>query len=104
MMMFGILDYAQIDEGESPEQALQHTVELAQLAELVGLKRFWVGEHHDVPAFSSSSPDLLMMRLLDVTSQIRIGSGGLMLAHDSPDEVPENFRVLNGFHPNREGL
>src|SRR5699024_3179919 len=64
MMMFGILDYAQIDEGESPEQALQHTVELAQLAELVGFKRFWVAQHHDVPAFASSSPELLMMRLL----------------------------------------
>lgn len=103
-MMFGILDYAQIDEGESPEQALQHTVELAQLAELVGFKRFWVAEHHDVPAFASSSPELLMMRLLDATSHIRIGSGGVMLPHYSPYKVAENFRMLEGFHPNRVDL
>ena len=102
--MFGILDYAQMDEGESPEQALQHTVELVQLAESVGFKRFWVAEHHDVPAFASSSPELLMMRLLDATSRIRIGSGGVMIPHYSPYKVAENFRMLEGFHPNRVDL
>ena len=102
--MFGILDYAQMDEGESPEQALQHTVELVQLAESVGFKRFWVAEHHDVPAFASSSPELLMMRLLDATSRIRIGSGGVIIPHYSPYKVAENFRMLEGFHPNRVDL
>ena len=104
MVTFGILDYAQIDEGESAEQALQHTVELVQLAESVGFKRFWVAEHHDVPAFASSSPELLMMRLLDATSRIRIGSGGVMIPHYSPYKVAENFRMLEGFHPNRVDL
>lgn len=104
MTTFGILDYAQIDEGENSVQALQHTIELAQLAESVGFDRFWVAEHHDVPAFSSSSPELLMMRILDATSKIRVGSGGVMMPHYSPFKVAENFRVLEGFHPNRVDL
>lgn len=104
MVTFGILDYAQLDEGVSAEQALQHTVELVQLAESVGFKRFWVAEHHDVPAFASSSPEILMMRLLDATSRIRIGSGGVMIPHYSPYKVAENFHMLEGFHPNRVDL
>lgn len=104
MTTFGILDYAQMDEGEKANQALQHTIELAQLADSVGFDRFWVAEHHDVPAFASSSPELLMMRLLDATQRIRLGSGGVMMPHYTPFKVAENFRMLEGFHPNRVDL
>src|SRR5690625_4907601 len=104
MVKLGLLDYAQIDEGESAQQALQNSVMLAQLAESLGYERFWMAEHHNVPAFSSSSPELIMMRLADATSRIRIGSGGMMLPHYSPYKVAENFRVLEAFHPHRIDL
>lgn len=104
MATFGILDYAQIDEGENATQALQHTIELAQEAESLDFDRFWLAEHHDVPAFASSSPELLIMRLLDATSRIRLGSGGVMMPHYSPYNVAENFRILEAFHPNRVDL
>lgn len=104
MVKLGILDYAQIDEGSNAQEALLHTITLAQLAESLGYARFWVAEHHDVPAFASSSPELIMMRLADATSRIRIGSGGVMIPHYSPYKVAENFRVLEAFHPNRIDL
>ena len=104
MVKLGILDYAQIDEGTSAQAAFQHTIALAQLAESLGYERFWMAEHHNVPAFASSSPELIMMRLADATSHIRIGSGGVMLPHYSPYKVAENFRVLEAFHPNRIDL
>lgn len=104
MVNIGVLDYAQIDEGSNAQEALHNTVELAQLVESLGFERFWIAEHHNVPAFASSSPELIMMRIADATKRIRIGSGGVMLPHYSPYKVAENFRVLEAFHPNRVDL
>jgi len=104
MVKLGLLDYAQIDEGTSAQEALQNTITLAQLAESLGYERFWMAEHHNVPAFASSSPELVMMRLADATTRIRIGSGGVMLPHYSPYKVAENFRTLEAFHPHRIDL
>lgn len=104
MVDLGILDYAQINEGKNPSQALEETVSLAQYSEELGYKRFWVAEHHNVPAFASSSPEVIMMHLLDKTKEIRIGSGGVMLPHYSPLKVAENFKILEAFHPGRVDL
>ena len=104
MVKLGILDYAQIDEGSDAQQALQNSIYLAQLADSLGYVRFWMAEHHNVPAFASSSPELIMMRLADATERIRIGSGGVMIPHYSPYKVAENFRILEAFHPGRIDL
>ncbi|WP_087971595.1 LLM class flavin-dependent oxidoreductase [Oceanobacillus rekensis] len=104
MVELGILDYAQIDEGSNAQEALQNAIKLAQLAEVLGYERFWMAEHHNVPAFASSSPELIMMRLADATERIRIGSGGVMIPHYSPYKVAENFRILEAFHPGRIDL
>ncbi|GAB3066696.1 LLM class flavin-dependent oxidoreductase [Virgibacillus ainsalahensis] len=104
LVKLGILDYAQIDEGSNAQKALQNTIKLAQLAESLDYERFWMAEHHNVPAFASSSPELIMMRLADATERIRIGSGGVMIPHYSPYKVAENFRVLEAFHPGRIDL
>lgn len=104
VVKLGILDYAQIDEGSNATQALEETVELAKLADKLGYSRFWMAEHHNVPAFASSSPEMMMMHLANATKNIRLGSGGVMLPHYSPLKVAENFRILEAFHPNRVDL
>lgn len=104
LVKLGILDYAQIDEGSHAEQALQETVKLAQLADSLGYNRFWVAEHHNVPAFASSSPELMIMQLANATKRIRLGSGGVMIPHYSPLKVAENFRIIEAYHPGRIDL
>ncbi|MEC5302085.1 LLM class flavin-dependent oxidoreductase [Staphylococcus shinii] len=104
MVKLNILDYAVIDEGQTAEGALQDTVKLAQLADELGYKRFWITEHHNVPAFACASPELMMMQLLAKTQRIRLGSGGVMLPHYSPFKVAENFRLLEAFYPMRVDL
>ena len=104
MVRLGILDYAQIDEGSDARQALADSVELAKLAESLGYERFWMAEHHNVPAFACSSPEMMMMRIADATERIRVGSGGVMLPHYSPYKVAENFRMLEAAHPGRIDL
>ncbi|TWT05527.1 LLM class flavin-dependent oxidoreductase [Planococcus sp. CPCC 101016] len=104
MISLNILDYSPIDEGATAAEALKQTTELAQLAERLGYKRFWVAEHHQVESVASSTPEMLMMHLATSTETIRIGSGGVMLPHYSAYKVAENFRMLEALHPGRIDL
>lgn len=104
MVKLSVLDYAHLDEDSNSKQALRETVELAQHAEKLGYHRFWMAEHHDLPAFSSSSPEMIMMKLADETESIQIGSGGVMIPHYSPYKIAENFSILEGYHEGRINL
>lgn len=104
MISLSILDYSPIDEGMAAGEALQQTTRLAQMAEQLGFKRFWVAEHHQVFSVAGSSPEMLMMHLAGATEKIRIGSGGVMLPHYSSYKVAENFRLLEALHPGRIDL
>lgn len=58
LVKLSVLDYALIDEGKDAQKALQDSVTLAKLADRLGFKRIWFTEHHNVPAFACSSPEL----------------------------------------------
>ncbi|HDI0332955.1 TPA: LLM class flavin-dependent oxidoreductase [Staphylococcus aureus] len=104
MVKLSVLDYALIDEGKDAQKALQDSVTLAKLADRLGFKRIWFTEHHNVPAFACSSPELMMMLVLSQTSQIRVGSGGVMLPHYRPYKIAEHFRMMAALYPNRIDL
>jgi len=104
MISLNILDYVLIDEGGNAQEALTNTAELAKLADKLGYRRFWVPEQHYALSIASSSPEMIMMHLADVTTNIRIGSGGVMLPHYSPYKVAENIRTLEAVHPGRIDL
>lgn len=99
-----ILDQAPVIEDASNALTLQRTVELAQLAEKLGYKRFWVSEHHHTHDVASSSPEVLVSYILAKTNKIRVGSGGVMLSHYSPYKVAENFNVLTNLAGDRVDL
>lgn len=90
-LKLSILDQSPVSEGQSAEEALKNTVELAQSAEKWGYTRFWVSEHHDTYSLAGSSPEVLLAYLAAKTEHIRVGSGGVMLPHYSPYKVAEKF-------------
>lgn len=100
-LTLSILDQSPINALETATDALQHTVALATQAEAWGYHRFWVSEHHGSERVMGSSPEVLIAHLLAKTSRIRLGSGGVMLQHDSPYKVAENFNVLATLAPGR---
>lgn len=100
-MRLSVLDQAPISKGDSPEQTLQHTLELAQWTEKLGYHRYWVAEHHNSNGLASSSPEIMMTRIASVTDQIRVGSGGILLPQYSPYKIAENAKTLAAFFPNR---
>ena len=51
-----VLDLASVYEGMSHSEAIAQTIATAQEAERLGFERFWVAEHHGMPAVASSSP------------------------------------------------
>lgn len=87
-------------EGRTPNDALKHSIKLAQHAEKLGYLRYWVAEHHQVYSVVSSAPEIIMMSILEHTQHIRVGSGGVMLPHYSPYKVAEQFKIMEARHPN----
>ena len=100
-LKLSMLDQSIVGPGMTAAEALQQTVEMAQLAEQWGYTRFWVSEHHNMTAIAGSAPELLMVKLADATQHIRIGSGGIMLPNHSALKMAENFRLLEALFPGR---
>jgi luciferase family oxidoreductase group 1 len=84
--------------------AVRNSIELARLAEANGYYRYWISEHHSMPAIASSSPEVLLSHIGALTERIRIGSGGIMLPNHAPMRVAEHFRTLAALYPNRVDL
>jgi luciferase family oxidoreductase group 1 len=99
-----VLDQSPISEGSTGAQALHNTVDLARLADELGYHRYWVAEHHGGLMLASASPEALIGPIAAATSEIRVGSGGVMLPHYSPLKVAETFTILAGLFPGRIDL
>ena len=84
--------------------ALAVTVALAQTADRLGFTRYWVAEHHNIPSVGATSPPVLIAYLAAQTSQLRLGSGGVMLPNHAPLAVAEQFALLEAAAPGRIDL
>lgn len=103
-MRLSALDLVPVLEGETAREAMNHTVALAQAAEGAGLTRLWLAEHHNAAGMACSSPELVIARLGQATSRLRLGAGGIMLPNHSPLKVAETFRLLQAMYPGRIDL
>src|ERR1039458_10533965 len=104
MVPLSVPDPAPVASGSTPARALAETTRLAVEAERLGYRRFWVAEHHGMPAVASSSPPVLIAHLAAATTSIRLGSGGVMLPNHAPLVVAEQFGTLEALHPGRIDL
>jgi luciferase family oxidoreductase group 1 len=103
-MRLGVVDQAPVREGGSAGEALREAVELARFVEQLGYERYWVAEHHSLPSLAATSPEILIGQIAAATTQLRVGSGGVMLTHYSALKVAENFRMLEALFPGRIDL
>jgi luciferase family oxidoreductase group 1 len=104
MIPLSILDLSPVSAGMSGPQALRNTLDLARFADTLGFTRYWVAEHHNLPAIASSAPDLMIGQIAAITKNMRIGSGGVMLPNHAPLMVAERFKVLEALFPGRIDL
>ena len=99
-----VVDQSPVRAGESAGQALRDTIALAVEVEKLGYRRYWLAEHHSLPNFAGTSPEILVGQVAAHTKTIRVGSGGVMLSHYSALKVAENFRMLGSLYPGRIDL
>jgi luciferase family oxidoreductase group 1 len=104
MPPLSVLDLSPVTTGGSGPTSLKNTLDLARLADTLGYVRYWVAEHHNLPSIASSAPDIMIGQIAAVTTNIRVGAGGVMLPNHAPLMVAERFKVLEALFPGRIDL
>jgi luciferase family oxidoreductase group 1 len=104
MIPLSVLDLAPVPEGSDTGRALRNSLELAQSAERLGYRRFWMAEHHSMPGIASAATAVALAFVGAGTSRIRIGAGGIMLPNHSPLVIAEQFGTLESLLPGRVDL
>ncbi|WP_245565406.1 LLM class flavin-dependent oxidoreductase [Nocardioides insulae] len=99
-----VLDLVPVRTDQATGDAIRASVELARVADGLGLTRYWVAEHHNMPAVAATNPPVLIGLLASATERIRVGSGGVMLPNHAPLVVAEQFALLEAAFPGRIDL
>jgi luciferase family oxidoreductase group 1 len=99
-----VLDLAPIVQGGDAATALHNSLSLAQHAERLGFRRYWIAEHHNMPGIASAATAVVIAHVAAGTSTIRVGAGGIMLPNHAPLVVAEQFGTLESLFPGRIDL
>jgi luciferase family oxidoreductase group 1 len=104
MIPFSILDLSTVSEGSNIPESFDNTRRMAIRAEELGYRRYWLAEHHGMPAVASAATAILIGHVGAATRRIRVGSGGVMLPNHSPLVIAEQFGTLASLFPGRVDL
>lgn len=96
-----VLDQSPISDHLDRTEALQQSLKLAELAEREGYRRIWYAEHHHSQSFASPAPEMMTALALERTTQIRVGTGGILLPLYAPQKVAETMGLLQQVHGDR---
>jgi len=99
-----VLDLVPVRSDQTTGDALAATRRLAQVADELGFTRYWLAEHHNMPAVAATNPPVLIAMVAAATQRIRVGSGGVMLPNHAPLVVAEQFALLEAAYPGRIDL
>jgi luciferase family oxidoreductase group 1 len=103
-LALSVLDLVPVRSDQSTGDALAATRALAQVADALGFRRYWLAEHHNMPGVAATNPPLLIAMVAAATERIRVGSGGVMLPNHAPLVVAEQFALLEAAYPDRIDL
>jgi luciferase family oxidoreductase group 1 len=99
-----VLDLVPVRTDQSSGDAVAATLGLARVADELGYTRYWLAEHHNMPAVGSTNPPVLIALVAGATQRMRVGSGGVMLPNHAPLVVAEQFALLEAAYPGRIDL
>lgn len=103
-MELSILDLVPVRVGQTTSDSFAASREIVQAADALGYTRYWLAEHHNMPAIASTMPGAELMYLGHGTERIRLGSGGVMLPNHAPLAVAELFSLLAAVYGDRIDL
>jgi luciferase family oxidoreductase group 1 len=99
-----VLDLVPVRSDQTSTDALAATRRLARVADELGFRRYWLAEHHNMPAVAATNPPVLIAMVAAATERIRVGSGGVMLPNHAPLVIAEQFALLEAAHAGRIDL
>ncbi|MGZ5400116.1 MAG: LLM class flavin-dependent oxidoreductase [Nocardioides sp.] len=99
-----VLDLVPVRDDQTSADAVAATRALARVADELGYRRYWLAEHHNMPAVAATNPPVLIALVAAATERIRVGSGGVMLPNHAPLVVAEQFGLLEAAYPGRIDL
>ncbi|MEO7006596.1 MAG: LLM class flavin-dependent oxidoreductase [Terrimesophilobacter sp.] len=103
-LALSVLDLIPVRSNQTSADALAASIALAQRADELGYRRYWVAEHHNMPSVASTNPPVLIGIIAASTRRIRVGSGGVMLPNHAPLVVAEQFAALEAAFQGRIDL
>ena len=103
-LSLSVLDLIPVRTNQTSADALAASIALAQRADELGYRRYWVAEHHNMAAVASTNQAVLIGILAANTKRIKVGSGGVMLPNHAPLVVAEQFAILEAAFPGRIDL
>ena len=99
-----VLDLVPVRSDQATADAVAASLSLARVADQLGYTRYWLAEHHNMPAVAATNPPVLIGLVAGATDRIRVGSGGVMLPNHAPLVVAEQFALLEAAFPGRIDL
>ncbi|MEO9323033.1 LLM class flavin-dependent oxidoreductase [Nocardioides sp. C4-1] len=104
MTTLSVLDLVPVRSDQTTGDAVRASLDVARVADGLGYERYWVAEHHNMPAVAATNPPVLIAMIAGATERIRVGSGGMMLPNHAPLVVAEQFALLEATYPDRIDL
>lgn len=95
-----VLDFG---DSNAPDEGIHDVVNYAVLAEQLGFKRFWMGEHY-IKNTLFSNPEPLIPLIAMMTKKIFVGTAGLLLRQHSVFRLACSFSLLEKMFPQRIDL
>jgi probable LLM family oxidoreductase len=93
-MQIGIDSFAQLGQGQSPQQRTAHLMEEIALADRVGIHTFGIGEHHRAE-YLASAPELFLAAAASITKNIRLASAVTVLSSSDPVRIFQHFATVD---------
>jgi luciferase family oxidoreductase group 1 len=104
-LKISILDFGLREGNANSMVRLQDLFDYVSLADELGFSRFWIAEHYfNNTKMAWSSPIVLLPILANITTRIKIGTGGVLLKVHSVYEIASSFKMLNNIFRGRIDL
>jgi luciferase family oxidoreductase group 1 len=104
MVRLSVLDLAPITQGSDAATSFRNSLDYARHAEQLGIHRYWLAEHHNMPGIASAATAVVIGYVASGTTSIRVGAGGVMLPNHAPLVIAEQFGTLESLFPGRIDL
>ncbi|WP_222538667.1 LLM class flavin-dependent oxidoreductase [Pedobacter polysacchareus] len=99
------IELSVLDFGETinPNESVHEVLNYAVIAEELGFKRFWLGEHY-LNHTLFSNPEPLIPTIALKTKRIAVGVAGILIRQHSTHRVSYSFNLLARMFPDRIDL